>query len=136
VDRQLKKVAKSDAFKEEFWHGIDFLGEHPDEVKRYGIIAVVVIALAVGIFYYVRHQATVRQEALAQALRVDDSTIGPNVQAANLHFETEDQKRAAVTKAFSDVSAKYHGSQEAAIAGLYLAQAAADRNDLPQAEKL
>jgi predicted negative regulator of RcsB-dependent stress response len=136
VDRQLKKVAKSDRFKQEFWHSFEFLTEHPAEVKKYGAILLVLLVLAGGIYYYNKHQAEVRQTALAEALRVDDATVGANTSAVNLHFNTEEEKRAGVVKAFTELTVKYHGSQEGAIAGMYLAQAAADKNDMAQAEKL
>jgi predicted negative regulator of RcsB-dependent stress response len=99
------------------------------------VIALVLIALAAGYYYYSRHQATVREAALAHALRVDDATVGQNVQQANLHFDTEDQKTKERTKAFTEVASKYRGSQEGAIAAFYLASDAADKSDMADAEK-
>ena len=53
-----------------------------------------------------------RQNALAEALRVDDATVGTNISAVNLHFNTEEEKRAGMVKAFTELTVKYHGSQE------------------------
>jgi predicted negative regulator of RcsB-dependent stress response len=95
-----------------------------------------VVLLAAGIYFYIGHQATAREEALAQALRVDDAAVGAQPSQGNLHFNTEAEKDAAYQKAFVDLASKYHGSQEGAIANMYLAQAAADKNNLDQSEKL
>jgi predicted negative regulator of RcsB-dependent stress response len=135
VDRQLKKVVKNDEFKQQVWHGIDFLTEHPAEVKKYGAIALAVVVIAAGSYFYIHHQADVREEALAQALKVDDATVGSNVQPANLHYNTQDEKDQAVQKAYREVASKYHGSQEGAIASMNLGQADVDKGDMSGAEK-
>ncbi len=64
------------------------------------------------------------------ALRVDQGTVGSNTQAANLHFDTQEEKDKASEKAFREVAAKYPGTQEGAIALMNLGQAAVDRGDL------
>ncbi len=135
MDRQLKKVAKSDEFKEQVWHGVDFLSAHPAQIKKYGGIAAAVLVLGIGTYFYIHHQAEVRQEALAQALRVDDATVGANVQATNLHYNTQDEKDQAAAKAYQDVASKYHGTQEGAIAAMNLGQEAIDKGDNAGGEK-
>jgi predicted negative regulator of RcsB-dependent stress response len=135
VDRQLKKVVKNDEFKQQVWHGIDFVKDHTDEVKKYGGIALAVLVVAAGVYFYINHQADAREEALAQALRVDQGTVGSNIQAANLHFDTQEEKDKATEKAFREVAAKYPGTQEGAVALINLGQAAVDRGDLPGGEK-
>ena len=135
VDRQLKKVVKNDEFKEQVWHSIDFLKAHPSEIKKYSGIALAVLVVVGGVYFYIHHQADTREEALAQALRVDDGTVGPNVQASNLHFNTQQEKDQASQKAFAEVAAKYPGTQEGAIASMNLGQAAVDRGDLATGEK-
>jgi predicted negative regulator of RcsB-dependent stress response len=135
VDRQLKKVVKNDEFKEQVWHGVDFLTHHTADLKKYGAIALAVLLVAGGSYWFIHHQAEVREEALAAALKIDDATVGPNEQAANLHYATQTEKDQATQKAFADVATKYHGTQEGAIAGLNLGQEAADHGDLAGAEK-
>lgn len=135
MDRRTRKDLKTDKFAQEVTHTFELLSEHTDEVKKYGAIALAVIVVAAGIYFYISHQSTARGEALAQALRVDDATVGADTQPANLHFNTKEEKEAARTKAFGDVAAKYHGSQEGAIAAMYLASDAADRGDMASAEK-
>ena len=135
MDRHTRKDLKTDKFAREVTHTFEILSEHRSEVVRYGVIAIAVIVLAAGIYFYRNHQAGVRENALAQAVRVDDATVGPNVQPTNLHFDTAEEKDKALVKAYSDMAAKYHGSQEGAIAALYLASRAADQGNLADAEK-
>ena len=135
MDRQLKKVVKNDEFKQQVWHSIDFVKDHTAEVKKYGVIALAVLVVAGGIYFYIGHQADAREEALAHALRVDQGTVGSNTQAANLHFNTQEEKDKASEKAFREVASKYPGTQEGAIALMNLGQAAVDRGDLTEGEK-
>lgn len=136
MNRQTRKNLKSDKFAQEVTHTFEFVTEHRNEVIRYGSIAVAVIVAAAAIFFYVRHQATVRQDALAQALRIDLANIGANPsQPAAMTFATAEEKDKARQKAFSELAAKYHGSQEGSIAAMYLASDAADKGNLADAEK-
>ena len=135
MDRHLKKVVKSDEFKQQVWHSIDFVKDHRAEVQKYGVIALAVLVVAGGIYFYVNHQGDVREEALAHALRVDQGTVGSNTQAANLHFDTQEDKDKAREKAFREVATKYPGTQEAAISLMNLGQAAVDKGDLAEGEK-
>jgi predicted negative regulator of RcsB-dependent stress response len=135
VDRQLKKVVKNDEFKQQVWHSIDFVKDHTADVKKYGAIALAVLVVAGAIYFYIGHQADAREEALAHALRVDQATVGSNTQAANLHFDTQEEKDKASEKAFREVAAKYPGTQEGAIALMNLGQAAVDRGDMAEGEK-
>lgn len=135
MDRRTRKGLKTDKFAQEVSQGWDWVAEHQTEVMRYGAIALVVIALAVGIFYYNRHQTVVREDALADALHIDDATVGGNPSPGMLSYATQPEKDQARTKAFSDIATKYHGTQEGAIAAFYLASDVADKGNLVDAEK-
>src|SRR5258708_30045178 len=112
------------------------MSEHMPEVKRYGLIALVVVLLGGGYYFYARHQATAREEALAQALRVNDATVGNNPQPANLNFATQQELDTAKSKAFTDIASKYHGTQEAGIAPSYMAAGRSDKGNVADAEKI
>jgi predicted negative regulator of RcsB-dependent stress response len=135
VDRQTRKDLKTDKFAEEVVDIFEWTSLHKSEVVRYGAVLVAVVLIAVGVMYYNRSQAAVRQEALTKALRVDDATTGTNFQATNLHFDTEADKTKAKVQAFTDLSAKYNGTQEGAIADIYLGSYATDQGRLDEAEK-
>lgn len=135
MDRKTRKNLKSDKFAEEVSTIWDWTGEHKTLVIRYGSIAIAVVLIAFGIFYYMRYQANAREEALSAALRIDGAGVGAAVQPGMMSFATEEEKDKAWEKAFTDLAAKYHGTQEGAIAEMYLASNANDKGNLAEAEK-
>ena len=136
VDRITRKNLKTDQVAETAFDLLHWTSEHKTMAIRYGS-AVVVLGLAwFGYSLYSTSQATARQEALAKALRLDEATIGKDTQPAAAHFDTEDEKTKASQAAFSAIASGYSGSQEGAIAKMYLAGAAAEKGDTAQAEKL
>jgi predicted negative regulator of RcsB-dependent stress response len=136
VDRQTRKDLKTDKFAEEVVDVFEWASVHKTEVVRYGAVLIVLVLIVVGVVYYNRSQAAVRQEALAKALRVDDATTGTVIQPTNQHFDTDAEKTKAKVQAFTELSAKYSGTQEGAIADMYLASYATDDGKLDEAEKL
>jgi len=135
VDRQTRKDLKTDKFAEDVFDVFEWASVHKAEVVRYGALLLAVVVIVVGVVYYNRSQAVTREEALAKALRVDDATTAEVVQPANMHFDTEAEKDKAKMQAFTDISAKYNGSQEAAVADMYLGSYAVDAGNLAEAEK-
>jgi predicted negative regulator of RcsB-dependent stress response len=136
VDRKTRKNIKSDKFAEEVGHTFEFLTSHTAETKRYAAIALAVLLVAGGIYYYVRHQAGVREEALANAIKIDNAVISATPQPPNLNYATQEEKDKARAKALSDLATKYRGTQEGAIGGMYLAADEADKSNYAQSEKL
>jgi predicted negative regulator of RcsB-dependent stress response len=135
LDRQTRKNLKTDKFAEDVFDVFEWASVHKAEVVRYGAILIAVVLIVVGVVYYNRSQAETREEALANALRVDDATVGSTAQPANLHFDSEAEKTTAKIKAFTDLSAKYPGTQEGAIADMYLASYAVDQGNQDEAER-
>ncbi len=133
--RITRKELKTDKFAVEVEHTVDYVAGHRSQIARYGVIALVVAALAAGIYFYSRHQHTIRQEALAEAIQIQEAPVGPPNPGAVVSFPTEVLKRAAAQKAFTDLAAKYSGSTEAVIAEYYLGSAAADQNKMAEAEQ-
>ena len=135
MKRITRKNLKSDKFAQEVSTIWDWAAENKDEVVRYGSIGVAVILLVFGIFYYVRYEAGVREEALAAALKIDGANVGGAPQPGMMQFATPEERDKAWQKAFNDLASKYHGTQEGSIAQMYLASADADKGDLASAEK-
>jgi predicted negative regulator of RcsB-dependent stress response len=135
VDRQTRKDLKTDKFAEDVFDVFGWASAHKTEVIRYGAALIVVVLIVVGVVYYNRSQAEAREEALSQALRVEDATTGAAIEPTNLHFDTEVAKTAAKTQAFTALSAKYSGTQEGAIADMYLASYAVDSGNQDEAER-
>jgi len=137
VNRKFRKQIKGDRFAQEVGATVSWVDNHKELLTRYGAIALGVVLVAGGIYFYVRHQAGVREEALTQALRINDATIGAEkTVAGNVFYPTQEEKDKARVKAFTDLYARYHGSQEGTIAEMYLASDAADKGDLVNAERM
>jgi predicted negative regulator of RcsB-dependent stress response len=136
VDRKTRKNIKTDKFAEEVGHTFEFLTSHTAETKRYVAIGLAVLLVAGGIYYYVRHQAGVREEALAAFIKIDNASISTTPQPPNLNFATQEEKDKARSKALNDLKTKYHGTQEGSIAGMFLAADEVDKSNYAQAEKL
>lgn len=133
VSRITRKELKSDQFALEVEHTFSFFEEHRAEVIRYGAIAAGVIVLIVAFLLYSRHAATVRQDALAEALQAQDAPVNnPN---APLSFPSEDARRAEALKRLSSVASKYSGSDEGTVATYYIAANYADEGKIADAEK-
>jgi len=136
LDRQTRKDLKSDKFAEEVVDVFQWTSAHKTAVVRYGGILLALVVIGLGVMYYNRYQAGVRQDVLAKALRIDDASAGnaPD-QGGRLHFTTEEEKNKAREQAFADVAARFGGTQEGAVAEIYLAGWAVDKGDLAGAEK-
>jgi predicted negative regulator of RcsB-dependent stress response len=137
VDSKTRKQLKTDRFAEELGNSFSWVDEHKDTVKRYGPIVLGVVVVALGIYFYIRYQANVRQEAYAHAYLIDTANVGPAPdKPGGLSYPTEAAKDEARSKAFAELAAKYSGTQEGAIGQMYMAADAADKGNLANAEKL
>jgi predicted negative regulator of RcsB-dependent stress response len=136
MNRITRKQLKSDKFAQEVGHTFEFLTEHRTDFVRYGAIALVALIIGGGIYFYHRHTVNTREDALAQALRVEDAQVSPTPQPPNMTFATQEEKDKAWDKAFMEVSTKYQGTQEGAIAGLYLGGRLAEKGKVDEATKV
>ena len=134
--RITRKELKSDKFAVEVEHTVDFVTGHRRDFVRYGSIAAAVALIGVGIYFYLHHEHKVREQALADAIEIQEAPIGPANPAAPFNFPTEAAKRDAAVKAFSAMASKYSGSDEAALAKYYMGATAADQGNLADAAKL
>jgi len=134
--RITRKELKTDKFALEVEQTVDFVTAHRRDLVLYGSIAAAVAAIAASVFFYTRYQHTAREGALAAAIQVEEAPVGLPNPAAAISFPTEEAKRTAATKAFSELASKYPGSDEAAVAQYYLGVSAIDNGRLPDSEKL
>jgi predicted negative regulator of RcsB-dependent stress response len=135
VDRQTRKDLKTDKFAEDVFDVFGWASAHKTEVVRYGSALIALVLIVVGVMYYNRSQTAAREEALAKALRVEDATTGSTIEPTSMHFDTEADKTKAKLQAFTELSAKYSGTQEGAIADMYLASYAVDSGNQDEAER-
>lgn len=136
MDRLTRKDLKTDKFAQEVGHTVEFISDHRSETIRYGLIGLAVVILGFGIYFYNRHQATVRAEALSNAMRISDAVISATPQPPNLTFATQEEKDKQRNQAFLDLASKYHGTQEGAIAQFYLVAPMLEQGKLDEAEKI
>ena len=132
--RLTRKQLKQDNFAAEVGHTVEYVAGHRKQLTRAAIVAAVVIALGAGIYFYIRHQRNLRQAALAEAIRIQDTLVG-QTGADVPTYPTQEAKDKEVAKALNGIIEKYSGSQEAAVARYYLGTNAADQGRLAEAEK-
>ncbi len=134
MPRITPKDLKSDKIALEVRQTVSFFEEHRDKIFRYGAIALGVAALVAGWLVYQKHQRVAREEALANAITVQEASVGaPN--SGGVNFPTQAAKDDVTTKTFSSLAAKYHGTTEGAVAQYYLGAIAADGSKMAEAEK-
>jgi predicted negative regulator of RcsB-dependent stress response len=134
--RITRKELKTDKFALEVEQTVDFVSGHRRQLALYGSIAAAVVLIAVGAYFYMRHRQAERAQLLAQAILIQEAPVGGSNAGALFVFPTEDAKRAAATKAFSEIAVKYSGTSDAAVAQYYLASSAADQGKMADAEEL
>jgi len=135
VARITRKELKTDKFALEVGHTVDFFEEHRTEIVRYAAAALAVAVIAALIFVYRAHQYGTRQEALAKAMQKADAPVGQGAPGASVTFPTQEAKDKETVKAFSELAAKYPGTDEGYIAEYYLGCIAAEQGNLRDAEK-
>jgi predicted negative regulator of RcsB-dependent stress response len=136
LKRLTRKQLKTDKFAEDLGLTFSFLNDHRTETMRYGLIGLAVILLGVGYYFYNRHEATAREDALTAAMRIDEAVIAPNPTPTNLNFATQAEKDKARTQAFTELATKYHGTTEGAVGGIFIAAEKSDKGDFAAAEKI
>jgi len=136
MDRRTRKDLKTDKFAQEVGLGVRFLAGHKLQATRYAGIGAVVLLLVAGYWFYSSRQASARAKALADAIHVSDGVVSATPQAPNMTFATQAEKDKAVVEAYSKVGAAYRGTQEGAIAQLYVAAQKTDKGETEEAIKL
>jgi predicted negative regulator of RcsB-dependent stress response len=126
---------KSDIFSEEVGLTITFLEEHQKDVIRYGGIGLAILVLVGGFFIYRSHEHAARQEALAMAIRIQETPVANVAVNGQTTFPTQDVKDQAALAAFAGIESKYSGSDEAQIAEYYMGCVHSDEGKLGDAEK-
>jgi len=130
-----RKELKQDKFAVEVAHGVDYFSGHRKNFVVYGGIALVVLAIAAGIYYYSSSQATLRNQELGQAITLTNAPVGQPNPSGGPSFPTEPAKTEGVAKGFQKVMSDFPGSQEAYVAEYLLAGQSADTSKLDDASK-
>lgn len=129
--RITRKELKTDKFALEIGHTVDFFEEHRREIVRYTLIGVAVVLVLLAAYFYRRHQQSVRERALAQALQVLESPVG----RPDAAYPTAEARDKEGVKRLTEIAARHAGSDEGAVAQYTLGTMAADGGRLAEAEK-
>jgi len=135
VDRFTRKELKTDRFAAEVGHTMEFLGRHRRQATLIGGIALGILLVGVGTYFYQQRQHLVRQRELRTALRTHQAGVGPGGSPFLVSFETQQEKDEAVDRHFHDLVSNYPGSDEAIIATYYLGVVVSDKGRPEEAEK-
>lgn len=134
--RITRKDLKTDKFALEVEHTVDYVGEHRQQFLRYGAVVLVVVLIGFGFYLYRKHQHSLRQEELAQAMQIQEAPVAATPpQGALVSFTTQQAKTQEATKAFAKLASEHSGTDEGLIATYYLGTIAADQGKLAEAEK-
>ena len=135
MDKLTRKELKSDKFALEVQHSVQFVSGHRGQMLRWGAPAVALALIVAGVLYYRNYEHAARQEALHEAMRVQNANVGPAQSEYVLSFPTAEARKTAVLKAWRELVAKYPGTEEGRIGEFFLGTNAADDANLPEAEK-
>ena len=135
MDKLTRKELKSDKFALEVQHSVEYVSEHRRQLIWWATPALAVALLVIVVYFYRNYQHSNRQEALHAAMQIQNSTVGPSPSEFVVTFPTTDARMKAAVKIWSDLAAKYSGTDEGAIAEFFLGTNASDSGTLPEAEK-
>jgi predicted negative regulator of RcsB-dependent stress response len=135
VDRAHRHDLKHDKFVEQVGHTVEYATEHKQDFLKWGGVALALLVLAAGWYYYSRYQAGKRQEALYKAVQIQQAQVGPKANPFIEAYPTEAEKFKALEKAWSDLANSHPGTLEGLTAHFYLGVNAADRGNVGEAEK-
>jgi predicted negative regulator of RcsB-dependent stress response len=112
-----------------------FFAHHRGQTLRVagGILAIAVI---VGLgFYYTGYKRDVRQQALGDAIQLQNAAVGAAPPNGGPSFPTEAAKKDAVNKAYTKLATEFAGSTEGYIAEYSLASTDAESGKYADARK-
>lgn len=136
MDKLEKERLKHDRFQEEVGHGLHYVQENRKRV--FMVLGVGILLIALGfIGWGIRaKQHTERQEALREALRIQEGQVGGSVQDPSLlTFPTQAEKDTKAKAAFTNLAGKYSGTDEGAVAEYYLGVLAAQSGNTAEADQ-
>ena len=138
--RLTRKDIKRDEFRAAVGRSVEYAESHVRFII-YAVAGVVVLgALAVAIWFYLGHRRQEANQALAEATKIYQAPIvatgaKPN-EPNEPSFPTEAARRARAKELLKKVRDDYGMADAADVAGLYLAQIAADEGRFDEARKL
>jgi hypothetical protein len=116
---ELKEQVQHDAFSDSVSKVVTYSTVHRDTLIKWGIAAVAVAAIVIGLVVYSNYRRSERQQDLSAALDVISAPVGPATQFGK-SYPSAEAKRQASIKALASVAAKDAGTEEGLTAQYYL----------------
>ncbi len=135
MDRITRKELKTDHFATEVQHGFEYVTEHRSEMIRYGLIALAVVIIGGGWYFYSQHEHALREAKLAEVFRIDQAQIGAAESPFVLSYPNQQAKDQAENKALTELATQFSGTEEGTIGQFMLASRAADKGNGAEAER-
>ena len=130
---ELKEQLQHDHFTDAVSHIVSYSFSNRQVLIRWATVVIAALVIAGGAFWFASYRDSARQHDLDAALAIANAQVGPASEGVKA-FPTEAEKRAAETKAFSEILAKYGGSRQALVAQYYLGTLKAQSGDPKGAE--
>jgi predicted negative regulator of RcsB-dependent stress response len=135
VDSAHRRQLKQDKFVQKVGHSVEYAAEHRSQMMLWGGIALAVIVVVAGVFWYQNRQERIRQAELRDAVQTYEAGVGAGGGEFVKSFPTQEEKDKAVVKDLSEVANEYAGKQEGQIASYFLGLYYADKGNMQEAEK-
>jgi predicted negative regulator of RcsB-dependent stress response len=119
----------------EVQHSVEYMAHHRRQLVRWGSVGGVVLVIVLAGYFYRQYMHGVRQQALYSAMQIQNANIGPAANEYSVAFPNPAEREKAAVKAFTEIAAKYSGSDEGIVAQYYLATNAADKGNMAEAGK-
>jgi predicted negative regulator of RcsB-dependent stress response len=133
-DHLTRKELRTDGFAVAVEHNVEYVSEHRKQLIQYGAIGLAVILAGAGIYGYLTHAKSVRENLLTDAIGIQESQVTPGALPGSGTYGTE-AKTAAAQKAFTAIATEHSSAKEGLIADYYLGCIAADAGKLDEARK-
>jgi len=134
-DQITRKELKHDTVPFSLEHSFDFLSANRSQIARYGG-SIVAIILIVGLgLYYRNYQVSTREQALGDAIALQNAPVGQAPPNGGPSFPTEAAKKDAVVKAYTKLMTEHGGTSEGYIAEYTLAAMDTENGKLGEARK-
>lgn len=117
---ELKEQLQHDQFKDSVAKVVEYTASHQQKVIRWSVIAAAVLVVVGAAIWYASYRRSLREQDLASAFAVSTAPVAPASQFGKT-YPTEDARRQAALKAFSDVAAKDGNTREGYTALYYAA---------------
>ncbi len=135
MDRITRHDLKTDQFAQQVGHIVEEVEAHRSQVVRYGAIAVAVVVLVAGAYWFVHSRKQSRETDLANVMRIWNAPIGAAQGAGDYTYSDAGAKDKAFSKAASELIANHSGSDEAGAAEYLLGVRASDQGKFDVAER-